>query len=133
MTAATPSHHALARWLVHAESGNAAGAWAAQTAAERVFHKLRHRLARLITPAGSEALLVRAVHLSRAAFPFLEGIQLTFGAEAVTLSVRDSDASVGSDEDLTLRLLLEGWSDLPMAQAMQSILRNGTGKLEVNH
>jgi hypothetical protein len=55
--------------------GDAEEPLAKRAAAQRVFHNLSHRLAQVVTPAGSEALLKRAVHLSRATFPFLAGVQ----------------------------------------------------------
>ena len=65
----TPSHRALARWLVTTEiEAEAEGALAAPEAAERVFGKLSKRLAQLITDVGADALVARAVHLSLAAF-----------------------------------------------------------------
>jgi|SRR5579859_4137160 len=153
MTAATPSHHALARWLVSAELGDAEGAVGTHTAVERVFHKLSHRVARLITPVGCEALLARAVHLSRASFPFLEGIQVTHSTDAVTLRLGDSATGVAPNEtcegfvavlgsliallvsfigdDLTSRLLCEDWPNLPMVQPVHPIRRNGTVNVEM--
>ena len=88
VTTATPSHHALARWLLTTEVVGAEGPLAAPAAAERVFEKLSKRLAQLITLVGSDALLTRAVHLSRVEFPFLDGAQITRSDDSLTLSLR---------------------------------------------
>jgi len=154
VTTATPSHHALARWLLTTEVVGAEGPLAAPAAAERVFEKLSKRLAQLITLVGSDALLARAVHLSRAEFPFLDGAQTTPSADELTLRLRESAEGVESSqaaeafeavlailiallisfvgEDLSLRVLREVWPELPMPQSVQPTRQNGTGNLEVN-
>ena len=154
MTTATPSQHAVAQWLLTAEGVDAERRLAAPAAAERVFGKLSQRLAQLITLVGSDALLARAVHLSRAEFPFLDGAQTTPSADGLTLRLRESAEGVESSqaaeafeavlailiallisfvgEDLTLRVLREVWPELPMPQSVQPTRQNGTGKLEVN-
>jgi hypothetical protein len=86
MTTATPSQHAVAQWLLTAEGVDAERRLAAPAAAERVFGKLSQRLAQLITLLGSDALLARAVHLSRAEFPFIDGAQTPPSADGLTLS-----------------------------------------------
>ena len=153
MTTAIPSHHFLARWLVTTELGDAEEGLLAPVAAERVFQKLSHRLARLITPVGCEALLARAVHLSRAGFPFVDGAQTARGADSLTLRLLDTAAGVGPTqacagfvavlgtliallvsfigEDLTSRVLRDVWPELPMVQLVQPIYKNGTGNVEV--
>ena len=137
VTTATPSHHALARWLVTAERVNPERPLAAPAAAERVFEKLSKRLAQLVTLVGSDALLARAVHLSRVEFPFLDGAQITRSDDSLTLRLGDSGKGAESGqvaegfeavlailiallvsfigEDLTLHLLREVWPELPMA------------------
>ena len=154
MTTAIPSHHALARWLVTTELGDSEEGLLAPVAAERVFQKLSHRLARLITPVGCEALLARAVHLSRAEFPFVDGAQTTRKVYSLTQRLRDSAANVGPGqaregfvavlgtligllvsfigEDLTSRVLRDVWPELPMVQLVQPIYKNGTGNVEMN-
>lgn len=105
-------------------------------AAERVFEKLSLRLAQLITPVGSEALLKRAVHLSRAEFPFLGGVpaaptqSLIEGLRETVVTVEPSQADEGLvsvlgtlvgllvsfiGEDLTFRLLRDVWPAVPMS------------------
>ena len=137
VTTATPSHHALARWLLTTEVVGAEGPLASPAAAVRVFEKLSKRLAQLITLVGSDALLTRAVHLSRGEFPFLDGAQITRSDDSLTLRLRDSGKGAESGHvaegfeavlailiallvsfigvDLTLHLLREVWPELPMA------------------
>jgi hypothetical protein len=154
MTTATPSQHAVARWLLTTEMREAEGPLAGPAAAERVFEKLSRRLAQLITRVGFEALLARAVRLSRAEFPFLDGAPITRSADVLTLRLRDSADGVEPSqaaeafeavlsilimllvsfvgEELTLRLLREVWPELPMLQPVQPTRQNDTGILEVN-
>jgi hypothetical protein len=139
VTTATPAHHALARWLVTTETGAAEGPQAGPVAAERVFDKLSQRLAQLITPVGSEALLRRAAHLSRAEFPFLDGVQGAPNTDALIDRLRETAATVEPGEayagyvvllatlvallesfigkDLTVRILRNVWPELPMSQS----------------
>lgn len=154
MTTATPTQHALARWLFTTELGTADGSHAKSTAAVRVFDKLSQRLAVLITPLGSEALVRRAVHLSRTEVSFLDGVQGVPTAESLitwlcerAATVEPSQAQDGFvtvlgnlvalldlfiGERLAFRLLREVWPALPMTRPVQSTRQNGTGKLEAN-
>ena len=154
MTTATPSQHAVAQWLLTAEGVDAERRLAAPAAAEQVFWKLSQRLAQLITLVVADALLARAVHLSRAEFPFLDRAQTARSAAAWTLRLRESAEGAESSqaaegfeavlailiallisfvgEDLTLRVLREVWPELPMPQSVQPTRQNGTGNLEVN-
>ena len=154
MTPPTPSHRALARWLVTTEiEAEAEGALAAPEAAERVFGKLSQRLARLITDVGADALVARAVHLSLAAFPFLGGAQIRRSDDSLIISLRktadrteSSQVAEGFEavlatlvallvsfigEDLTARILREVWPELAMPQAVQPS-QNDPTNLEVN-
>ena len=105
-------------------------------AAVRVFDKLSRRLAVLITPIGAEALLARAVHLSRATYPFLDhveakpkGTSLIATLQAAAANVEPSQAQEGFvlvlgtlvgllesfiGKDLTFRLLRDVWPELPL-------------------
>jgi hypothetical protein len=153
MTTAIPSHHALARWLVTTELGDAEEVLLGPAAAERVFRKLSQRLAQLITPVGSEALLGRALQLSRVEFPFLDGVHAMRNTDPLierlgqaAASVKPSQAHEGFvvvlgtllallvsfiGENLTLRVLREVWPELPMVQPVQPIRQNGTGNVEM--
>jgi hypothetical protein len=127
-------HSDLARWLLEKETGVAADPTAAPAAAEHVCQKLSRHLARLVSPAGSQAILSRALHLAQAEFPFLEGVRAGRSPEVcfegLDEHVHDVDPSeVGQGlravlgtmldllvgfigEDLTMRLLREVWPDL---------------------
>jgi hypothetical protein len=132
--------------------GDADGPLATPKAAERVFGKLNKRLAQLITLVGSDALLARAVHLSRAAFPFLGGAQITRGDDLSILSLPKSAACENSQlvdgleavlatlvgllvsfigEDLTARILREEWPEVAMPQPVQAS-QEDTANLEAN-
>jgi len=136
VTTPTGPHAALAHWLVTGEMDAQNGPLTGSAGAERVFKKLSQRLAQLITPVGSEALLMRAVHLSRAEFPFLGGVPGAPNTQSLierlaetALDVDPSEAQAGFvsvlgtlidllvsfiGEDLTFRLLRDVWPALPM-------------------
>jgi hypothetical protein len=153
VTPPSPSHRALARWLVTTEMEATEEPLAAPEAAERVFGKLSQRLARLITDVGADALVARAVHLSLAAFPFLGGAQIRRSDDSLIISLRktadrteSSQVAEGFEavlatlvallvsfigEDLTARILREVWPELAMPQAVQPS-QNDPTNLEVN-
>jgi hypothetical protein len=137
VTSTTTASDSLARWLIRCETRDDDEAPAARAAAAvRVFDKLSQRLAVLITPIGAEALLARAVHLSRATYPFLDhveakpkGTSLIATLQAAAANVEPSQAQEGFvlvlgtlvgllesfiGKDLTLRLLRDVWPDLPV-------------------
>jgi hypothetical protein len=126
----------LAGWLLAQETGvDVADPPGLSAAAERVCQKLSRRLSRLVSPAGAQAILSRALHLARREFPFLEGVvagqppELCLeGLDERLHGVKSSDASAGVlallgamldllvgfiGEDLTVRLVREVWPDLP--------------------
>jgi hypothetical protein len=135
VSSATPPHHAVAQWLITAETGADDGPLSGSAAAGRVFVKLNQRLAQLITPVGAEALLKRAVHLCRTRFPFLESVEAPGTTDSVIDRLRSSAATVESGQategfvivlatlvtllesfigqDLTFRLLGDVWPQLP--------------------
>ncbi len=135
VTTATPTHETLARWLVAAEGGSKEEPPADSASAARVFAKLSQRVARLITPVGSEALIRRAVHLSRSEFPFLATVQVGPSPAAVIdrliEAAATTEVSQGSaglvrvlatlvallesfiGQDLTFRVLRDVWPELP--------------------
>jgi hypothetical protein len=128
----TPANLQLAELLLDQEMSIASDLAAVTAAAEAVLDKLLRRLARLITPIGCQALLSRALHLTRAEFPFLReleaGLTDDVWIEGLRQSVDGMDPGQARDglvallatliglvvafigEDLTWRLLLElGW------------------------
>jgi hypothetical protein len=145
---------ALARWLLTAEVGDAGRLPVDSAAALRVFHKLSQRMALLLSAVGSDALLRRAVHLSRAEFPFVGGIQTAPDAESLIPGLGQAATTVEPDqahegfvtvlgnlialldlligEHLAFRALQDVWPALPMFQPVQSGRTNGTGKLEAH-
>jgi hypothetical protein len=132
---ATPAQRELAGWLLTQEMGNAADAQALTAAAERVCKKLCQRLTRVVTAAGCQMLLARAVVLARTEFPFLNGVRASTTTEAclngLQASVMDVELSTAREaltavlaslvgllatfigEDLSMRLLHETWPDAP--------------------
>jgi hypothetical protein len=115
--------------------GTAEGSPAGPAAGGRVFEKLSRRVAQLITPVGAEALLKRAVHLSRAEVPFVAGLETVPSTDSIIDRLREAAASVGPTQaqegfvivlgtlvallesfigrDLTFRLLRDVWPDMP--------------------
>jgi hypothetical protein len=109
-------------------------------AAERVCNKLFRRLSSLVSPAASQALLSRALHLARAEFPFLDGVRADTSPETCFEGLGERAHQVEADEagkgllavlrilldllldllvgfigeDLTLHLVREVWPDLPL-------------------
>jgi hypothetical protein len=154
MTTATPSQRTLARWLLASEPGTAEGSASGLDAAATVFDKVNYRLSQLITPTGSEAVLRRAVRLSRVEFPVLDRVDAVTPAGSVVARLCEAATTVEPDqaheglvsvlgnmvavlelligEDLAFRALHDVWPSLPMWQPMQSSRKNGTGKLEAN-
>jgi hypothetical protein len=135
------THADLASWLLAKETDAAADTPGLAAAAERVCQKLSRRLSRLVSPAGSHAIVSRALHLARVEFPFLEGVRAAGAAEACFegLDARLHDIEAGAackgllavmgllldllvgfiGEDLTLRLVREAWPDLPLLAPSQ--------------
>jgi hypothetical protein len=103
-----------------------------------VCQKLCERLARLISPAGSRAMLSRALHLARPEFLFLERVRVgREGFEGLEQALRDVEASAADHalltvstslidllvgvigEELTLALVAEVLPDLPLREPLQ--------------
>jgi hypothetical protein len=124
-----------AGWLLATEAGGDMDARGLSAATERVCQKLWDRLSRLVSPAGSQGILSRAVHVAGAEFPFLEGVRTGTAPELCLegLAERTRDIEPGEarrglaavlgimldllvgciGEDLTVRLVREVWPDLP--------------------
>ena len=135
----TPAQRDLAWWLLEQELGDAPEPATLADAAELACQKLCRRLARLVTVAGYQALLARALHLARGEFPFLEGVQagaiedpcldgLRARLEGVDpATIRDALTAVLAGvigllvtfigEDLALRLVRDVWPDAPFGEA----------------
>lgn len=99
---------------------------------EQVLRRLSPGVTALVTTAGYRALLARALHLARAQFPSLEGVQVTNGdafldASPASAAAIDEGAValVGSviallvtfvGDDLTGNLIRGAWPDAPLRQ-----------------
>jgi len=143
----TSSQLDLANWLLAKESTSEVDAPGLSAAAKRVCQKLLLRLSRLVSPAGSQAILSRALHLARGEFRFLEGVRAGKGAEAYLEGLGEQlqgvnlgearaglltviglllDLLVGFiGEELTLRLVRDVWPDVPTLVSGQSANSNG--------
>jgi len=71
----TRAVRSLAAWLLEQETDDAADPDAVLAAAERTCQKLCTRLAKLVTVAGCQSLLARAIHLAAAEAPFLRAVR----------------------------------------------------------
>jgi hypothetical protein len=133
VTITTPAHRELAHWLLTHEVNNGQEPVALADAAETICRKLTPRLARLVTFAGCQAILARALHLATTDFPFLNGVrpglspeicfdglgervqgmelaQAREGLAMLLASVLGLLATFIGDE-LTLRLVRDVWPD----------------------
>lgn len=128
----------MAQWLLAREMRESTAILTVPEAAERAFRKLLDHLARLITPSGCQALLLRALHLTQSDFRFLRatGPGLTTGAYFHALGKRAEGtdpeqvqrglaALLGTLMELTAlfvgdyllgRLVLEVWPDMPIRE-----------------
>ncbi len=131
----------LANRLLAAEGRLGPNAPGVAGPAERVCQKLSRRLSRLVSPTGSQAMLSRALHLTRGEFPFLGGVRAGATPEAclegLDESMQDVDAATARQGllavvttlldmmvafigmELTLRLVAEVWMNLPLEQPIQ--------------
>lgn len=134
----SPTHADMASWLFAREIDDQADPAELSTAAERVCQKLCQVLSRLVSPAGSQAIVARALHLGRADFEFLDGVGAGRGPEACLVGLSDHMRDVEAAEaraglltllgllldllvgfmggDLTLRLVREVWPDAPVLE-----------------
>jgi hypothetical protein len=125
----------LAIWLLAREIGADVSSLGLAAAAERVCEKLANRLSRLVSPAGPRAILARALHISRARFPFLANVRAGMVPgpclEGLREQIQDVDPGAARQgllavletllellvgfigEDLTLRLVGEVWAEVP--------------------
>jgi hypothetical protein len=132
-------HLDVAGWLIAHEVSAAGDALAEPEAAERACRKLLERLGKLITPRGCQALLARALYLTRADYTFLQGIEPGSTAETYIDGLPGCADGIAPDqvhrglvallgtliglvalfigEHLMARLLLEVWSDAPLLKA----------------
>jgi hypothetical protein len=133
----------LAGWLLTREAGPGAEPQRLAAATERVLHKLGPGLSRLAAPSGTQALLSRALHVARAAFPFLDGVRAAvtpdMSLQGLSEHIDEVDAAEAArglqallgvllelvigliGEDLTIAVVREAWPDLPPIKATRSL------------
>jgi hypothetical protein len=133
----------LAGWLLTREAGPGADAHRLAAATQRVLQKLGPGLSRLAGPSGSQALVSRALHVARMAFPFLDGVRAAAtpgmclqGLNEHIIEVDGAEAASGLQallgvllelvigligEDLTIAVVREAWPDLPPIKATPSL------------
>lgn len=142
VSAVQRSHRDLAWWLLTQELGDDERAAAYADAAERACQKLGARLSRLVTFAGWQALLARALHLARAGIPVLDGVrpghtpdvgldglharldgaEPTHACEIVTtlLTAVITLLATFIGDELTSRFVGDVWPDAPAAASIAS-------------
>jgi hypothetical protein len=133
----------LAGWLLTREAGPGADRQRLAEATERVLQKLGPGLSRLATPSGSQALVSRALHVVRAAFPFLDRVRVTAAPdiriEGLSEHIVDLEAAELASglqallgvlldlvigligEDLTIAVVRDAWPELPPLNATHSV------------
>ncbi len=138
MAAGTHAARSLAAWLLQYEGGDADNVDAVLEAAERTCQKLCTRLARLVTTAGCQLLLARAIHLAEAEAPFLQGVRAGTVPGPCLEGVQDSTAGATGEQarsglvamiahligllglfigdHLTRRLVHDVWPDAPLVE-----------------
>ncbi|AUX39585.1 uncharacterized protein SOCE26_009790 [Sorangium cellulosum] len=135
MSAPDERIQALSRWIMEREvAGREAPADVAE-GIEGAFRRLYQVMSTVIGPVGFQAVLTRAVHLTRRASPGLGACDVTCGETVVMKGlsgVIEREGAAGAiaaaaallgnvvallssfiGEDLTFRLLRRGWTGLP--------------------
>jgi hypothetical protein len=142
LTGATTAHRDLARWLLEREISVDAGAPGVAVAAERIWQKLSRPLSRLASEGGGQAILSRALHIARKEFPFLEGVSAGTQRESYFEGLGEPIHDIQADEagkgllvvlsivldllagligeDLVMRVVREGWPNLPVTEPSRS-------------
>ncbi len=129
------SARVLSRRIVERELAGRAGPAEIAAGIEGVFRQLYQIMATVIGPLGFQAVLTRAVHLTRRDYPGLGACEIACGDTFVMRGISEMIEREGADqagaaavalldhiiallcsfigEDLTLRLLRRGWAGLP--------------------
>jgi hypothetical protein len=128
----TPAKQELAQWLLRHESSAEAGRPGGPLdSTEQVLRRLSPGVTALVTTAGYRALLARALHVTKAQFPFFAGVHLSTGdafiegpqvvpgepndigfAEFVGNLITLLATFIG--DDLTNNLIRRAWPDAPL-------------------
>jgi hypothetical protein len=133
-----PAHRRVALWLLRQETNDADGADAIPTAAERTCQKLCVRLAKVLTAAGCQSLVARAIHLAATDAPFLRGVRAGMIPAPCLEGVQEGTRNVSPDlaraglvavvahvlgllamfvgDDVTARLVRDVWPDAPFGR-----------------
>lgn len=131
------AHDDLARWILDREISTPEGA--IEAVAQRACQKLYTRLASLITMAGTQAFLDRALHMARAEFPSLDGLRAGSSPDTCLDGIDEALRGLGPEEarevlvsvfanliellvtfigeHLTLHVVRDIWPDAPLARA----------------
>jgi hypothetical protein len=129
----TPAQQELARWLLQHEQAGEAHHMpdGPLEPTERVLRRLAPGVTALVTTAGYRALLARALHVSKAQFPFFAGVQLSAGDAFIegprVMPGEPNDIGLAEfignliallatfiGDDLTNNLIRGAWTDAPL-------------------
>jgi hypothetical protein len=130
----------LALWLLRREANGSDEPNVMLAAAERCLQKLCTRLAKLMTAAGCQSLVARAIHLAAAEAPFLHGVRAGLIPGACLDGVQESAVGLVSEQkqaglvavlaqliglvewlighDVTRSLVRDVWPDLPLGSGL---------------
>ena len=139
--------HLAARVL--GEANDADNTDAVVTAAERALRVLCVRLTNVLSAAGCQALVARAIRLAAIEFPFLRGVQAGTGPDMCLDGLQDSAHGVSLEQvkaglvavvaqlvgllellvgtQVTLHLLSDVWPDAPLGMRTQDAAAPETG------
>lgn len=133
MNSATPAIQDLARRLIALEAMCDAGSIAGRSEAVRVCEKLRVPLAKFLGIGGYRSLMARALAMAKAETPSLDPVQVQPDGSLDWIGQIDADAAVVVlvnllgllttfvGERMTLRLVLDGWSDASLNETDSSV------------
>lgn len=127
----TPAQQELAQWLLRQEGADAHDSDDPVGPTRQVLRRLSPGVTALVTAAGYRALLARALHLTKAQFPFLDGVRLSNADTFIEASglARENPVEVSLAEfvghliallatfigdDLTNNLIRGVWPDAPL-------------------
>jgi len=138
VSAANQQH--LVLWLLRHEAKDSDEPEALLAAAERSLQKLCTLVAKLMTAAGCQSLVARAIQLAAAEAPFLQGVRAGIVPGACLEGVQESAQGVTSEQklaglvavlaqligllelfigdDVTRRLVRDEWPDVPLGQGL---------------
>lgn len=98
MAQPTPEFHRLASQLLAHESGGRQEPVELADAGELICRKLRRQLEPLIGPEGFRVLVARALHLTKAEFPFFQTVEVESQSDACLKGLHGSIQGLDSTE-----------------------------------